>query len=99
MTKRDFDSCCELLQRSDFAIDGSHYSENSFGSWWIAVTRTPRLRIVWDGKDGWVYIQRETDEVFQAVRVWRDLWTGRERRFQVPELVVRKLLDLIADGE
>lgn len=52
------------------------------------------MRIVWDGKDGWVIIQHETSERFQGMMVWKDLWTGRERHEQTVDFIVSKIHEL-----
>ena len=90
MTKEDFERTSELLRHRGFTVGESSYDPKAFGSWYVCVVRQPRLRIVWDGKDGWAIVQQETSERFQGMTVWEDLWVGQERQTQTPEFVVSK---------
>jgi hypothetical protein len=91
MTKVDFELTCELLHGHGFTVADSAYDPACFGSWWVSVVHTPPLRIVWDGKDGWVSVQRATGERFQGRPAWEDMWVGRARETQAVELVVSKV--------
>lgn len=91
MTKEAFELTRELLRDRGFTVAGAAYDEAHFGSWWISVAQEPPLRIVWDGKDGWVILQRETGERFQGRPVWEDVWIGRDRETQTAELVGSKV--------
>ena len=49
----------------------------AFGSWCVTLDTQPRLRVLWDGKDTWLIVQKETSEKFRGASVWQDLWIGR----------------------
>ena len=86
-----FETTKQLLNQSGFIIDEARFDHESFGSWFIYVGSNPRLRIVWDGKDGWLIIQRETSKIFNGLRIWEDLWVGRELCEQNPEIAADKV--------
>ena len=94
MTKEDFELTRELLRGHGFTVEGAACDPAHFGSWWVSVAHKPPLRIVWDGKDGWVVVQRETGERFQGRPVWEDVWIGRDRETQTVALVVSKVQEL-----
>jgi hypothetical protein len=94
MTKADFERTRELLRGRGFTVEGAAYDQAHFGRWWVSVAHQPPLWIVWDGKDGWVIVQRETGERFQGRPVWEDVWIGRDRETQTVELVVSKVQEL-----
>jgi hypothetical protein len=66
----------------------------AFGSWLVAIEHSPRLRVVWDGKDGWAVIQLQTDELFAGRPVWKDIWIGTTSEDQTPHGIVRALQSL-----
>jgi hypothetical protein len=78
------------------------YTGDDFGSWAIALSHAPRLRIVWDGKDGWVIIQWEGVGVprppgYSPWEVpWEDLWIGKQPEDVTPDAVVKALEQLCA---
>ncbi len=89
-----FEMTQQLLQQAGFVIDEARFDREDFGSWFVCVHSNPRLRVVWDGKDGWLCVQRETSQIFSGLRVWDDLWVGRERCEQTPEIAVNKVIEL-----
>ncbi len=90
----DFEITQKLLIQSSFVIDEARYDKDSFGSWFIYVRLNPRLGIVWDGKDGWLYIRRETSEIFNGFHVWDNLWICKQPCDQIPQIAVDKMKDL-----
>lgn len=97
MTEEDFEQTCQLLRRKGFELGKSSYHRESFGSWYISVIQQPTMRIVWDGKDGWVIIQHETGEQLQGLMVWKDMWVGRKRHEQTVDFIVSMIQGLIAN--
>jgi hypothetical protein len=77
MNQNDFLRLQHLLRDAGFAIVEATYSREAFGSWHIDVKSTPRRRVIWDGKDGWLIVQEETEERFGYDFVWNDVWVGR----------------------
>jgi hypothetical protein len=78
MDKADFEDTQAELVRAGFAIDDASYSDESFGSWLVVVETVPRIRVVWDGKDGWLLVEIETTNVFAGITVWETRTTCRE---------------------
>jgi hypothetical protein len=81
MDRRAYEETCELLRDAGYAAKGES-NPGPFGSWLIAVEHLPRLRVVWDGKDRWVSIAWQTDELFSDRPVWSDLWIGKKTEDQ-----------------
>ena len=91
MDKAAFISTRAHLEQAGFVIDGGTYDDAAFGSWWLTLHEKPRLRVLWDGRDGWVLLQRETNERFQGSVVWHDLWIGRARTDHTVETILAKV--------
>jgi hypothetical protein len=70
-------------------------SDGAFGSWLIVIAGRPRLRVVWDGKEAWVLVQRELGTHGLA---WRDVWIGREDSEQNPAHVLEQVRLAAASG-
>ena len=74
------------------------YTGQSFGSWYVTVAHQPRLRVIWDGKDGWMIIQRETNRPYHwdpHQRDWDVLWVAKQPDDQTAaEEVVIALVNL-----
>ena len=86
-----------LLAEKGFteAEGGIRYTGEAFGSWVITLAHQPRLRIVWDGKDGWAVIQAELIRDRRTYGdPWQDLWIGKQDEDQAPDAVVRALEQL-----
>jgi hypothetical protein len=66
-----------LLAERGFVEEETRYDEEAFGSWLISVDDKPRLRILWDGRDGWLIIQGELLRV-RPDDPWTDLWIGKQ---------------------
>jgi hypothetical protein len=81
------------LSTSSQGVDGS-----AFGSWWVVVNVDPPMRIVWDGKDGWLIVQRQTTELFTDQPVWKDIWVGRDVADRRPERAVAVVVEEMTGG-
>jgi hypothetical protein len=78
MNKRTFETAVKLLESAGFSTTGT-YHRKSFGSWFVEVDTDPLLRVLWDGKDGWLSVERQTDETLPNGQPgWRVLWVERE---------------------
>lgn len=87
MQESAFESIRELLLERGLVVSESRYDQRSFGSWYIYIATTPRLGLVWDGRDGWLYVRRE------GHGHWDDLWVGREARDHTPDAAVTALIE------
>ena len=84
MNKSEFEATLRLLTSAGF--ESTHeYNRKVFGSWYIEVASTPLLRVVWDGKDGWLILQERTDETFNDQPVWKDMNVIKHSAEQTPE--------------
>jgi hypothetical protein len=75
----------DLLTERGFEEDDATFNADAFGSWVISVSHTPRLRVVWDGKDEWAIIQAELNGNVQ------DLWIGKRSEDVTPDAMVQAL--------
>jgi hypothetical protein len=91
MNQDDFRRLQQLVRDAGFLIVEAVYSRESFGSWYVKVSSTPRRRVIWDGKDGWLIVQEETEERFGYDFVWRDFWIGRAPIDQTCEAALEAL--------
>jgi hypothetical protein len=91
MNQSDFQRLQQLLSVNGFPILEANYSRDSFGSWHVTLSTTPRRRVIWDGKDGWLILQEKTEERFGDDFVWRDLWIERTPADQTCEPAVEAL--------
>lgn len=63
--------------RARVAVLDATYAPESFGSWVVTAATSPIRRLVWDGKESWLIVQKtialnEADAV-----VWEDSWIRR----------------------
>jgi hypothetical protein len=84
---------CRLLSDAGYVIADSNYDPESFGSWWILLRAQVSHRLVWDGKDQWLILQRQTGPSDLAESTWEDLWVEKDARQATPE----DLLQLIQE--
>jgi len=82
-----FDHFRQRLQDAGFSERDARYDDAAFGSWVITLEGEP-LRVVWEGRDSWLIVQREQDEQ------WVDLWVARDAADQSPEVVTATLVRL-----
>ena len=83
-----FEEVRRLLHEQGFAIEIARYYPTDFGSWVVSVVRAPALRIVWDGKDRWLTVQRQTSGVSNDSPIWEDTWIAKEPSLQTPAKAV-----------
>jgi hypothetical protein len=89
-----YEETYKLVAERGFAVDEAQpYSGEHFGSWLIVVSTTPRLRIIWDGKDAWVSIQTELVGRPRppGYSEWEDLWIGKRPEDTTPSECVKAL--------
>ncbi len=80
----DFDVYRKALREHGFREADSRRHPAAFGSWLIDFD-DPRARVVWDGKEGSLLVQK------QAQGTWADLWIGRNEVNQTPDAVAAQL--------
>ena len=85
MTEDDFNRIQRVLADDLIAIESAQYHREAFGSWVVRVAITPRLRIVWDGRESVLSVQRETAKLFNEQHLWQDIWIARDPAQQTPE--------------
>jgi hypothetical protein len=100
MDRRAYDETLALLGAAGIPTRNSRYDHRAFGSWWIEVAADPPLRIAWDGKDGWAFVQAAT-----AKRPppwdsdpWEHRWIGRKPEEQTPAMLVRVVSEMIGEA-
>ena len=91
MNEDDFKNTQRLLEEQGFLISEARFHGEAFGSWYIYCDTLPRFGIIWDGKDRWIYVRRETQRIFAGMHEWDDLWVGRQPIEQTPAAAVDKL--------
>lgn len=95
MTRQAFEHMKELLLSAGFDVDEASYHHDAFGSWLVGVRTVPRHRVVWDGKDRWLVVQKETSGTFQGLPVWDDVWIERDAKDESSEQAVSKLSQFV----
>jgi len=77
----DFDTFRDQLTEAGFQVSAEDHHPESFGSWLLDLDTQPRCRLIWDGKDHWLILQRGgVDE-----------WIAKSRDEQTPEAVIAQL--------
>jgi hypothetical protein len=84
----DYEEVRRQLADAGFRGSGTRYDETAFGSWLIVIDHKPNLRVVWDGKEGRLSVQREADSG------WLDAWIVRTESEQTADAIVRALASL-----
>jgi hypothetical protein len=59
VNKDSFRRAVDLLRELGYTVAEHKYMRRSFGSWHVTIDATPQLRIVWDGKEGWLRVDRK----------------------------------------
>ncbi len=77
MSKDDFTAATALLAGQGLVVADARYDYQVFGSWFIELATSPALRLVWDGRDGSLVVQRKTDKIFSGLPVWHDVWLDK----------------------
>jgi hypothetical protein len=85
VTSPEFETYRSALRDHGFHEVDSRYDEAFFGTW-VIVFDKPRARVLWEGKEQWLTVQRNT-----LFRGWTDAWIGRDEASQTPGAVVAQL--------
>jgi hypothetical protein len=91
MNHAEYQRATQLLVERGIHVQSLEYSERSFGSWYLVASTQPPRRLVWDGKEKWLVVEEETEERFNGLPVWRELWLERNTKPQSIELAVTVL--------
>jgi hypothetical protein len=75
MNKTSFDIANQEIKKLGCQILESKYHEETFGSWYITIENEPKIRMVWDGKEEELSVQKMTDETFNGSPVWKTTWS------------------------
>jgi hypothetical protein len=88
MTEDDFKQSQQVFRAAGFRIEDAQYNGKVFGSWWVEMSRDglPRQRVVWDGKDGWLFV-----EALASSGSWMDKWIGRKKSEQTAAAALAQL--------
>jgi hypothetical protein len=63
MNKNHFDKIIQTLKDNGYQLGNSEYNDQAFGSWWITINSKPPFRIVHDGRDKTICLEKyEKDE-------------------------------------
>lgn len=81
-----FEQFRERLRDAGLNERAAHYDDASFGSWYIEIEAKRSLRVVWDGKDGWLILQGKNVE-----GGWEDLWIAKTEAEQTPSAIVHHI--------
>lgn len=76
------------LSTEGFAVERDHH-EAAFGSWLIEIEHAPRLRLNFDGRDGWLSLEWDTERLFSGMRQWDPLWIAKAEADQTAAMAVR----------
>jgi hypothetical protein len=99
MDQTTFEQIMNSISSAGFVIETvENHESNGFGSWYLVIRAEPRHRIVWDGKDGWLLIEREIGPAMQGFAEWDTVWIGRDSREQSPTHVIAKLTESTRDA-
>ncbi len=88
MDIQEFNTLQALLVGAGLEILDARFDQSSFGSWFVTVGTEPRLRAVWDGKEGWVVVQKQTSARDSS---WHDIWIGRDHDEQNAQRVAETI--------
>ncbi|MGA9753049.1 MAG: hypothetical protein WBS54_14800 [Acidobacteriota bacterium] len=95
MDRAAFDATCQLLTGAGVEIEEARYDEQVFGSWFVSVRIKPGLRMVWEGRDHWLFVQRRGSRLFRGEPVWEDLWVATMAAEQTLADAVARLTEFI----
>jgi hypothetical protein len=90
----EFERTKNLLRSALIGVGSAEHRPDVYGSWYIELAGDPALRIVWDGKDAWLMLQRKTSELFLGAPVWENVVTLREVLDGGPESVVNRAVEI-----
>jgi hypothetical protein len=78
------------LAQAGFGESDAYHDDTTFGSWWVLLDTEPPNRVLWDGKERSLIVQRE-----RAEGGWEDLWVATEPRDQNPDELMCALRGLL----
>jgi hypothetical protein len=57
-----FEEMSRMLSAEGFSVVRAEYQRRSFGSWIIDIAATPPVRVVWDGKESCLCVEKGTEQ-------------------------------------
>jgi len=94
---RRFGDLRRLLTDAGSVVADSSYSPESFGSWWILLRGQTSHRLVWDGKDQWLILQRQAGPSDLGESMWEDLWVKKDARQSTNEDLVQLIRESVGE--
>jgi hypothetical protein len=92
----DFEESCALMRQLGFVVQDAKSTPAAFGSWYIcAVAQGKSLRLVWDGRDGALFLQEPSLSGLPGD--WGDRWAAGQGYAQKPSDLKNALL-LVLNG-
>ena len=92
MATRFFERTVEHLRAAGVSLGESR--QGPFGSWLISLAVAPALRIVYDGRDGALYVEAEVPNPITRSS-WTHVWTAASQDACDPARVVREVQSLL----
>ncbi len=97
MSRADYDEMAALLVQAGYRVRAKCYDEHAFGSWYVVIKKGgASFRIVWDGKDQWLLVQKASRSLSPFMRRWTNQWIGRRGEDQCPSRALRELQSALA---
>ncbi len=78
MNREAFEEARTLIMATGCIIEEAEYNPKVFGSWYIIVSSKPRCRLVWDGKEESLMVERVTDKLFNGLPLWDEVWISNK---------------------
>lgn len=76
MNRGDFEAAVSAV-RARVAVLDATYSQQSFGSWVVTAATTPVRRLLWDGKESWLVVQKSLAVGESGPVAWEHSWMKR----------------------
>ena len=86
---RNYEAVRSKLLELGYREQAARYDQSVFGSWFVEIEQNPPLRVIWEGKDGWLILQREA-----AVGRWEDVWLAKSETERTLEALIRAVASL-----
>jgi len=78
MNREAFELVKSKVIAEHITIKDAAYHQSSFGSWYITIKTDPDFRLVYDGKENWLLVEQETEEIFNGMSIWSEVWIARD---------------------
>lgn len=75
ITKVHYEATVNELGKCNLKILDTSYMDQAFGSWHITIDNYPNIRLVWDGKDKTIRIDKMTNKLSRVNNLWKTMWS------------------------